>query len=259
MTLVTDSQIGESKDSSFLGIKHDGIYPEKKQCRICFENDTQTNPLMAPCNCKGSVKYIHQECLRRWIIILNKNPGKYLCDICKSPLNVKIKSKLILSCKNLKYEIVKILSFPFVFLAVTGMIYLIIIFFSQKKINPKVTFMNKVFIALFMVSLIMIDIIAIFTCINSIRVGFFRVEILAFVGLSKEDKKKDEVECDNSNETILQINEKGESVKDSEDREGLDVKYEILDESGNRSRIYSVNTDCQSPGLARKEEVDIKG
>ena len=256
MKLVSDSQIGELKDSTFIGITMEENYPEKKQCRICFENDTKAKPLMAPCNCKGSIKYVHQECLKKWIIILNKNPGKYLCDICKSPLNVKIKSKLILSCKNLKYEIIKILSFPFIFLAVTGMIYLIMLFFSQRKINPKVTFMNKVFIALFMISLIMIDIIAIFSCINSIRVGLFRVEIMAFVELNEEkiEKEKDDITF----ETVSQINEKVENVKDREDINGLSEKYGTLEPGGNRNRIYSDNTECQSPGLLRVLEAEIK-
>lgn len=36
-------------------------------CRICLIDDsTISNPLMSPCNCTGSVAYIHLACLRMW-------------------------------------------------------------------------------------------------------------------------------------------------------------------------------------------------
>lgn len=36
-------------------------------CKICLldEND-ETNPLINPCKCSGSMKYIHMECLKHW-------------------------------------------------------------------------------------------------------------------------------------------------------------------------------------------------
>ena len=39
-------------------------------CRICYmeEDDPEDNPLLNPCICAGSMKYIHYQCLRRWII-----------------------------------------------------------------------------------------------------------------------------------------------------------------------------------------------
>ncbi|KAI0203070.1 hypothetical protein F4808DRAFT_51417 [Astrocystis sublimbata] len=37
--------------------------------------------LISPCLCKGSIKYMHEECLQLW---MNENPSKgYQCDICK--------------------------------------------------------------------------------------------------------------------------------------------------------------------------------
>ena len=38
---------------------------ETKQCRICFGNNEEPdNPLINPCACDGSVKYIHFACLK---------------------------------------------------------------------------------------------------------------------------------------------------------------------------------------------------
>jgi len=41
----------------------------KKICRVCYcgEESPTENPLINPCECKGSMKYIHYECLKNWL------------------------------------------------------------------------------------------------------------------------------------------------------------------------------------------------
>ena len=42
-------------------------------CRICHcERDNEMGHLIAPCKCKGTLKYVHQSCLQQWI----KSSGK---------------------------------------------------------------------------------------------------------------------------------------------------------------------------------------
>jgi len=37
-------------------------------CRICLlEGATEDDPLISPCQCKGSIQYVHLRCLRHWI------------------------------------------------------------------------------------------------------------------------------------------------------------------------------------------------
>ena len=37
-------------------------------CRICYgEENNEENPLLCPCLCKGSMKYIHYKCLKNWL------------------------------------------------------------------------------------------------------------------------------------------------------------------------------------------------
>ena len=36
------------------------------ECRFCLTPDVPTN-LISPCNCKGSVRFIHQSCLQNWL------------------------------------------------------------------------------------------------------------------------------------------------------------------------------------------------
>src|SRR5688572_19805468 len=39
---------------------------DDKQCRICFEAEETHSRLVSPCKCKGSQKFVHEECLAKW-------------------------------------------------------------------------------------------------------------------------------------------------------------------------------------------------
>ena len=88
-----------------------------KICRICYlEDDTLENPLIQPCICSGSMKYIHLDCLKQWLktsifvkIESNKDSFLYLyktpeCELCKTKFTdyIRHKGKLyeILDFKN---------------------------------------------------------------------------------------------------------------------------------------------------------------
>lgn len=37
-------------------------------CRICqMGEDSASNPLLQPCHCTGSLQFVHQECIKRWL------------------------------------------------------------------------------------------------------------------------------------------------------------------------------------------------
>ena len=82
-----------------------------RNCRICYGIDFSIeNPLICPCTCKGSMKYIHFKCLKNWLnskieIDLNINPQieeevgitysakELYCELCKSKFPDYIKHK----------------------------------------------------------------------------------------------------------------------------------------------------------------------
>ena len=75
-------------------------------CRICFEQAKDGDPLIAPCNCIGSVKYIHISCLNTWIqgqlqIRNNEYVASYFlrpiqCELCKNEyISISYTSTLI--------------------------------------------------------------------------------------------------------------------------------------------------------------------
>ena len=42
---------------------------DDKTCRICLEEAEELrNPLITPCKCIGSVRFIHMNCLREWLV-----------------------------------------------------------------------------------------------------------------------------------------------------------------------------------------------
>ena len=55
-------------------------------CRICYIEEDKNNPLIAPCECKGSVQYIHKRCLYTWIRISLRNT----CELCKTIFKMEL-------------------------------------------------------------------------------------------------------------------------------------------------------------------------
>ncbi|ESQ49371.1 hypothetical protein EUTSA_v10022280mg, partial [Eutrema salsugineum] len=54
------------------------LRPDEDLCRICRSPEEPGNPLRYPCLCRGSIKYVHQDCLRLW---LNRR-GYKKCEVC---------------------------------------------------------------------------------------------------------------------------------------------------------------------------------
>lgn len=74
---------------------------EDKQCRICLDDDQcAKNPLITPCKCIGSVRWIHIDCLKSWLALKKQchyQDGVHsyyweqlTCELCKTVLNLKL-------------------------------------------------------------------------------------------------------------------------------------------------------------------------
>lgn len=54
--------------------------PQTQMCRICHETD---RPLIRPCLCKGSLKFVHRTCIQKWL--QHREPGAPIkCEICQA-------------------------------------------------------------------------------------------------------------------------------------------------------------------------------
>lgn len=69
---------------------------EDLMCRFCWvKEETDSNPMLNPCKCSGSVGCIHFQCLKQWLNskVLTKTLGEtttctwkqYECELCKQP------------------------------------------------------------------------------------------------------------------------------------------------------------------------------
>ncbi|WVR09207.1 hypothetical protein IAU60_006269 [Kwoniella sp. DSM 27419] len=51
---------------------------EEDVCRVCRVEGDDADPLVHPCRCSGSVRFVHPDCLRQWLA----QTGKKHCEIC---------------------------------------------------------------------------------------------------------------------------------------------------------------------------------
>ena len=130
-------------------------------CRICLNestNDSTTNPLINPCNCTGSVRYIHLECLRQWLsskitikstydsMVTAFSFKEFECEICKSqiPHQIKVNNEIIslINIGNCSPPYLVLESIPHSFHVTTNskdsVINIYIIRFGEKKNEIKI-------------------------------------------------------------------------------------------------------------------------
>lgn len=97
----------KKNNNNYLDCQKEEKYQDKPTCRICLGNEhDDNNPLINPCKCSGTMKYLHLSCLRQLIDSkIKKTVGNIVtvitfktlqCEICKSliPENIKIKNKV---------------------------------------------------------------------------------------------------------------------------------------------------------------------
>jgi hypothetical protein len=80
-----------------------------KMCRICLtEGSSADDPLIAPCDCKGSIEYVHLGCLRHWIrgrLNLSDSSTSFFyrplpCELCKKTYPAYLSLRTDESCER---------------------------------------------------------------------------------------------------------------------------------------------------------------
>ena len=101
---IKNKEIKNLKNELILNKPKTNEKKTKPACRICYGEDTNDdNPLICPCMCRGSMKYIHYECLKNWlnskiedeisidaddqdIDVISYNRKDIACELCKEKL-----------------------------------------------------------------------------------------------------------------------------------------------------------------------------
>ena len=104
-------------------------------CRICMEPESKDLSLIAPCKCSGTVRYIHEECLKTWLISQEGDIADAQCELCHTPFLMEFK----IGRQCAPQESTKNGWSPFIYLpvltAVMVMLFLVIYLLANRYIN----------------------------------------------------------------------------------------------------------------------------
>jgi len=53
-------------------------YVEEEECRVCRDTSHENEPLVSPCVCDGSIRFVHEACLVKWLDIKKSET----CELC---------------------------------------------------------------------------------------------------------------------------------------------------------------------------------
>ncbi|OMJ75250.1 hypothetical protein SteCoe_25647 [Stentor coeruleus] len=74
---------------NYLYINKTGNFESmEKICRICL--DKSEEKFISPCLCKGTSKYIHEECLKQWLRQKSEKILGSQCEVCHHSYSIKI-------------------------------------------------------------------------------------------------------------------------------------------------------------------------
>jgi hypothetical protein len=116
-----------------------------EECRICFDEDSIQN-FITPCLCRGTNKYVHEECLQIWRIMAENPENVTTCPSCQFKYIIELKNKGLCQCfkkysKNISVKINHIFIFNLIYLSVISSIiffvnnFNIVILNANNKVN----------------------------------------------------------------------------------------------------------------------------
>ena len=120
--LVMEMTGGIDKDTEEGRDKLSELKPEKRhkkgaavaggpeKCRICLSGHEESDPLIQPCECMGTMQLVHENCLVHWL----NTSFKGRCEVCSFQFKIKrVKTKLknwrfptMTSTQKAKYSII---------------------------------------------------------------------------------------------------------------------------------------------------------
>ena len=184
----------ESKVTLFGKRSNINVETEEKPCRICLISfSTEKNNLVRPCKCSGSIKYIHEECLKTWIVSQEKMLDNNQCNICHTKYqmtyNLKRRCRVI---EAIRTKFVKCLFIPII-IAVMIILLLISFLLAQNFFLSSNNSQYQVSAAALAITCTLSGITLIFVSINAIRQTCYTERIedwrIFSINVSEEEKK----------------------------------------------------------------------
>lgn len=122
---------------------------ERIFCKICYEvENKEKGKLIKPCICSGSMKFIHEDCLKKWIEGKENYKEINVCEICKSEYKIKLDTKTVLSSSKVKKYLCKLLcciiGLSSILVSVCISLYFIVGNFTSMSKNQMNIFINSI-------------------------------------------------------------------------------------------------------------------
>ena len=142
----------EQKEEDNLNLDEEVSNKEKSEessikvplCRICYEAEKENNILIHPCRCTGSVRYVHEECLKTWLLCSDQDLANRACELCHTTFSMKYEIVSYITCKELCDENVGICIFIPILLAILGLI-IVIVYFLAIKFNSDTNKSDRIY------------------------------------------------------------------------------------------------------------------
>ena len=163
----------ESNRTSKMPLKPRAIFlnldTDEKSCRICLETDEINNHFIHPCKCSGSIKHVHEKCLKQWLITLGKDLELSKCELCNTKFSMSFKlTRRCLPKESFKNNNGHCLFIP-ILLIVISMLFLIVYLLTQKYLSNNISNNQKAYTIVIIILCLSAEIAMVCLLIKSIR------------------------------------------------------------------------------------------
>ncbi|CAG9313781.1 unnamed protein product [Blepharisma stoltei] len=180
-------------------------------CRICYEIADDENPLISPCKCSGSMKYIHEHCLKIWLLSIDEDLDKGKCDICKVEFIMDFEIVTECSCTKIKEGTGSYILPPILLLALAILAFLIFFLISKISFSEN----NQFYIVFLLTICAIISVIIFLILIRSIKRTFLITNLKNWTIYSQDFKNEEKETIENSMSVITDspgIDNEGQNV-----------------------------------------------
>lgn len=178
---------------------------EEPTCRICMDIETKTNILLHPCHCKGTMKYVHEECLKAWLISQNAEIDNPQCELCKTGIQMefKIVAKCIPkeACREGPSQFFVIPMFCIVMI----MLFLIVFLLGESYLNTAESDEQKGYTIALMITCSLSGLVILVLVVNSIKEACYTVKLEKWNIYNQEFPDEDCPENKEENREPIQV------------------------------------------------------
>lgn len=138
--------ISESNSPKNLEPTANNPSQEAQICRICldFRVTPETGAMLQPCHCKGSIAYVHSNCLKKAVAFMSKSHNDIIhCKICGQEYKMEVSIKYSPTCRVFRKDRIVPMIFLIIFLAVTSGVLHLNIVGVQEMINEITSTSNE--------------------------------------------------------------------------------------------------------------------